>query len=230
MIAAGKYRIYKSYTPRISEGNLSGNFPKTGSFLSGFPGISEKLGEKISRNSPDATFSPWFTERFPENARKSRGKSRGEIFPSGSFPDFPKFSRREIFSTKFHHNITNKLYLHNCLQPVNHKFTKVVTREVRREICREISRKREVSCQVFREFRRNSGRKFPEILPTQLFHLGLQSGFRKMPENPGGNPGGKFSRREVSRISRNSPDGKFSPQIFATTLLTNYTCVIGCSR
>ena len=80
---------------------MSGNFPKPGSFLSGFPGISGKLGEKISRNSPDDTFSPWFTERFPENARKSRGKFRGEIFPSGSFPDFPKFARREIFSTNF---------------------------------------------------------------------------------------------------------------------------------
>jgi hypothetical protein len=109
LIAAGKSQVYKSYTPRISEGTLSGNFPKTGSFLSGFPGISGKIVEKFSRNSPDATFSPWFTERFQENARKSGGKFRGEIFPSGSFPNFPKFSRREIFSTQFHHNITGKV-------------------------------------------------------------------------------------------------------------------------
>jgi hypothetical protein len=35
----------------------------------------------------------------------------------------------------------------------------------------------------------------------------------KCPKIPGEIPGGKFSRREVSQISRNSPDGKFSPQI-----------------
>ena len=128
---------------------MSGNFPKPGSFLSGFSGISGKLGEKFSRNSPDATFSPWFTERFPENARKSRGKFPGEIFPSGSFPDFPKFSRREIFSAKFHHNINNKLYLYNGLQPVNSTFTKFMSWYFHGKLLQE------------KLFRENLSRRFP---------------------------------------------------------------------
>ena len=99
--------------------------------------MSEKLTKKFPGNSPDATFSPCFTERFSQNPRKSRGKFRGEIFPSGGFPDFPKFSRREIFSTKFHRNITNKLYVYNWLQPVNQYFAKFVTWYFRGKLLQE---------------------------------------------------------------------------------------------
>ena len=93
--------------------------------------------EKFSRKSPDATFSHRFTKRFPENTRKCRGNSRGEIFPSGSFPDFPKFSRREIFSTKFRRNIINNLYAYNCLQPVNQTFVKFVAKCFRKKFLQE---------------------------------------------------------------------------------------------
>ena len=93
--------------------------------------------EKFSRNSPDTVFSQRFTKRFHENTRKCWGNSRGEIFPSGSFPDFPKVSRREIFSTKFRHNITNNLYTYNCLQPVNQTFVKFVVLYFRKKFLQE---------------------------------------------------------------------------------------------
>ena len=146
---------------------MSGNFPKTGSFLSVFPGISGKIVEKFSRNSPDATFSPGFTERFPENARKSRGKFREEIFPSGSFPDFPKFSRREIFSTKFHHNITNKSYTYNGLQPVNHTFPKFGVCYFREKLLQE------------KLFRENMSRHFPGKFRRKLSPRKVSSRFVK---------------------------------------------------
>ena len=118
------------------------NFPQKKVFPTFSPEMSEKLVEKFPGNSPENTFSPWFTERFPENARKFWGKFPGEIFPSGSFPsgsfpDFPKFSRREIFTTNFHHNVTNKSYLYNWLQPVNQTFTRFVSQHFRGKLLQE---------------------------------------------------------------------------------------------
>ena len=121
--------------------------------------------EKFSRKSPDATFSQLFTKRFPENTRKCRGNSRGEIFPSGSFPDFPKFSRREIFSTKFRHNITNNLYTYNCLQPVNQTFVKFVALHFRKKFLQENFPDKKVSRHFPRKFcGKFSPGKFPPVL------------------------------------------------------------------
>ena len=207
-------------------------------------------GNSEKREKSDGKFAPVFSGffgdfRILQKHRKSTITAQNTPFlekpENADFGDFgkfreipgnflPEFSRREFFSTNFHRNVYKLLYVYKWLQPVNQAYLKVISREFRRDTRREISRKEKFSRQFFREFRGKLGRNFPENLPTQLFHTSLQSGFQKIPENVGKFPGGKFSRREVSRISRNSPVGKFSPQNVITTLLTIYSCIIDCSR
>ena len=186
-----------------------GKFPEKKNFATFFPEISEKIVEKFSRNSPDTTFSHRFPERFPENTQKCRGKSRGEIFPSGSFPDFPKFSRREIFSTKFHHNVTNNLYTSNWLQPVNQPFIKCNLQYFWRKLLWKNSHKKSFRHIFSGNFGETRGEIFPKISRCNFFTPVYKAVSRKYPKMSGKLPGGNFPGGKFPGFPEILPSGNF---------------------
>ena len=102
-------------------------FPENGKFPVRFSG---NFGENCGEIFPEFSRRNFFTlvyRAISGKCPKIPGEIPGGNFPVGKFPGFPEILPTGNFHHKFHHNITNKLYLYNGLQPVNQTFTKFVS-------------------------------------------------------------------------------------------------------
>ena len=155
--------VYTTFTPCKFRRKLCREISRQKSFRDIFSGnFGENPGEIFPGNSRHTFFTRCCSLVY-RKCTEIPGEIPGEIFPSGVFPKFPKFSRREIFSTHFRYTVVNILYVYNCLQSVNVVFRKFTPCEHRRKLCQEVSREK-----VFPTF---SPEIFPEISPPESFFV-----------------------------------------------------------
>ena len=190
--------------PGISGENPGENFPGENFFRQVFRKMWRNFGKIFFENFPTQLFHT----RFQRGSRKMQeipGKFPGENFPVGKFPGFrkfpEKFSRRKIFTQifvttfiknyKFTIEYRRKLPAGGNL-PDGNFVENFVEKFPAEKIFPTTFPK------IVEKFREKFSRKFPDVTFSPSFPARIHENVR----NSGKKFRGKFSRREVSRISK----------------------------